>query len=196
MTLRSVRGGRAHLVHEHNEGARTQPGYFVIGRLIPFENDLWLRSPGTISYPPRDANEAGVLAEALGRTAGALPLPIAIEALISTAVLGGKPPASPKPASSAAEARELLQFMTDALEKLGLREEVSAEEMPDDMAARLPRPSSEIRYYRFSADEALAEWMTALTGQAERGGSGSARSSGGAKGRGAKKGRKKRGGGL
>jgi hypothetical protein len=185
MTLRSVRGGRAHRVHEHNEEARMEPGYFVIGRLIPFENDLWLRSPGTVSYAARDADEATVLGDALTRVAGAMPLPIAIEALISTIVLGGKVPASPKPASSAAEARELVEFMTDALDELGLREEVAVEELPDDMAARLT-PGS--RYYRYAADEALAEWIAALGAQAERG----AGSAAGAKRQGGKKGKKKR----
>ena len=188
ITVRSVRGGRAHRVHEHNEEARVQPGYFVIGRLIPFENDLWLRSPGTISYVPRGPDEAAVLAEALTRVAGAMPLPIAIEALISTLVLGGKPPASPKPASSAAAAREVVEFMTDALDKLGLREEVAAEDLPDDMAARLPRPGSDVRYYDFSVDEALAEWFAALSAQAERG----AERAAGGKVRGRKKGKKKR----
>jgi hypothetical protein len=188
MTLRSVRGGRAHHVHEHNEEAHMEPGYFVIGRLIPFENDLWLRSPGTISYAPRGVDEATVLADALTRMTSAMPLPIAIEALISTLVLGGKPPASPKPASSPAAAREVAQFMTDALDKLGLREEVTAEELPDDMAARLPRPGSDIRYFDIAVDEALAEWIAALSAQAERGAGPAA----GAKERGGKKGKKKR----
>jgi hypothetical protein len=190
VTVRSVRGGRAHRVHEHNTEARMYPGYLVIGRLIPFEHDLWLRSPGTVSFLPNRPDEAAIFAEALSRVAGTLPLPIAIEALISTTLLGGKPPVSPKPAPSAREARELLQFMTDALDELGLREEVPVEDIPDDMAARLPQgPASEMVYFRISTDAALAEWMSALTEQAERGEPG--RSSG-PKGRGEKKGKKKR----
>ena len=74
MTLRSVRGGRAHRVHEHNPDARLSPGYFVIGRLIPFEQGLWLRSPGTISFAPRRPDEAAVLADALRRASAAMPL--------------------------------------------------------------------------------------------------------------------------
>ncbi len=192
LTLRSVRGGRAHRVHEHNESARLEPGYFVIGRLIPFDSGLWLRSPGTVSFAPRRADEAAVLAGALEQAARALPLPIAIEALISTVVLGGKPPIAPKPAPSAAEARRLVQFMTDALDRLGLREAVPAEAMPNDVLARLRRAGSELAYFRISADEALVEWMGALSEQAERGETGPARSSHGTKGRGGKKGKKNR----
>lgn len=131
--------------------------------MIPFEHDLWLRSPGTVSFPPRRPDDAAVFADTLTKVTGAMPLPIAIEALISTVVLGGKPPLSPRPAPSAREARELVQFMTDALEKLGLREEVPIEEVPDDVAARLQRPASELHYYRFAVDDALAEWMAATS---------------------------------
>jgi len=196
MTLRSVRGGRAHQVHEHNPDARARPGYFVIGRLIPLEKDVWLRSPGTVSFAPRRPDEAAVLADALQKASSALPLPIAIEALISAVVLGAKPPISHKPAPSAREARELVEFMTDALAELGLRDEVAPDDVPDELGARMPPPSSGAHYYRFSVDEPLAEWMAALSAQAERRGSsgrsGAARSSGHSKGQGAKKGRKKR----
>jgi len=58
------------------------------------------------------------------------------------------------------------------------------------MAARLPQGlASETLYFRISADDALAEWMAALTAQAEHGEPG--RSSG-RKGRVEKKGKKKR----
>ncbi len=171
LTLRSVRGGRAHRVHEHNPDARLSPGYFVIGRLIPFDQGLWLRSPGTISFSPRRPDEAAVLADALQRASAAMPLAVGLGALISAVVLGAKPPLSRKPVPSAREAGELVEFLTEALDRLGRREEVTRDELPNELDASMPPAAAGAHFYRFAVDDALAEWIGALSAQAESRGS-------------------------
>lgn len=193
MTLRPARGGRAHRVHEHNVEARVHPGYLVIGRLIPFEDGVWLRSPGTVMFSPRFADDAAVLADALRRTAATMPLPIALEALISTVVLDGRPPLAPKPATSAAAARTIVEFMTSALDDLGLREAAPLDEVPNEIAARLPLAGEGVEYYRYAIDAALAEWLGALSAQAGVGRpSGPSSGAGGSKRQKRRKGKKKR----
>ena len=96
-----------------------------------------------------------------------MPLAVGLEALISAVVLGAKPPVSHKPAPSAREARQLVEFMTEALDRLGRREEVTRDELPNELGVRMPPAATGTHFYRFSVDEPLAEWIGALSEQAE-----------------------------
>ena len=77
-----------------------------------------------------------------------MPLAVGLEALISAVVLGAKPPVSHKPAPSAREARELVEFMTEALDRLGRREEVTRDELPNELGVRMPPAATGTRFSR------------------------------------------------
>jgi hypothetical protein len=167
LTVRPVRGGRAHLVHEHNPDARVQPGYFLAGRLIPFAEHLhlWLRSPGAVMFPPTRPDQAAVFAEALTLGSASLPLSIAIEAILSKVVFGGQPPLSVWPAASARAARELFDFATQQLDAMKRREKVARDALPNELALRLTHVEAQGEYCKFSVDEPFAEWIDALSAQ-------------------------------
>jgi len=186
LTVRSARDGAVYRVHEHNEEARPFPGLVLLGRLIPFDDDTWLRSPGALLFAPADERQLSLLAEGVTRMREALPTPIALEAFISTLIYGAKVPVSRKPAPSAKAARAMLTALYENLEELGFREDVPDMEVPADLLGAATQPGTAV--LRFSLDEPMAEWASALAAQAEIGSSGARLRSGTSK----KKGEQKR----
>ena len=113
-TLRSVRDGSTYLMHEHMEPVEYSTGWVAAGRLLPFDGALHLRSPGMVFAPAGDLDLARAAANNVGTLEGTLPPALALEAFISTAMLGVDVPRAMKPMRSKADARELLaelQFM-------------------------------------------------------------------------------------
>jgi hypothetical protein len=107
-TLKSVRDGSTYLVHEHTEPIEYSIGWVAAGRLVPFDGDLYLRSPGMVFAQPRGVDLARAAANDVGRLEGTLPPALALEAFISTAMMGVNVPRAMKPLRSKADARAAL----------------------------------------------------------------------------------------
>ena len=163
MTARSARDDTPYRVHEHNEEAARFAGLLLLGRLIPFEDDLWLRSPGAMLFSPAEAHQLTVLAEGISEMSEQVPTPIALEAFISTLIHGAKVPVTRKPAASARQARATLDALYGNLEELGLGEDMVGLEVPADLIGT-NQPGTAI--LRFSLDEPMSEWAAALAEQA------------------------------
>ena len=168
VTLHRVRGGRRYEVHEHHPSGAIAPGLILVGRLIPFDDHLWLRSPGTLAFPPRSDDDASILARSLdlAEESGVLPEPIAIEGILSVVLFDAKPPSNHPPASSATEARTILDEANEWLDDLGLRTEVRREDAPVELQKQMA--SSDVIFYEMEVDVTVQEWMSALFSQASR----------------------------
>jgi hypothetical protein len=167
LTLNRIRGGRRYEVHQHNPSAAFARGHVLVGRLIPFEDGLWLRSPGALAFPPRSDDDASLMAKSLdvAEADGVLPDPIAIEALLSYVVGGAKPPSNVPPAASAAEAYALLDEANEWLDELGLRKQVRREDAPVELQKDMAGANA--LFYEMNVDAAVREWMSALFVQAK-----------------------------
>ena len=146
-TLQSVRDGSTYLVHEHIEPVEYSIGWVAAGRLLPFDGGLYLRSPGMVFAQPRGIDLARAAANDVGRLEVTLPRALALEAFISTAMMGVNVPRAMKPMRSKADARA-------ALAELEL---ILADERP-----------------RF--DATLTEFFAAIADQANAGSAGDERS--------------------
>jgi len=107
-TLQSVRDGSTYLVHEHVEPAEYSIGWVAAGRLLPFDGTLYLRSPGMIFARPAGIELARAAANDVGKLEVTLPPALALEAFISTAMMGVNVPRVMKPLRSKADARAVL----------------------------------------------------------------------------------------
>jgi hypothetical protein len=136
--------------------------------LIPFDDNVWLRSPGTLAFPPRYDDDASILARSLdmAQESEALPEPIAIEAMLSVVLFDAKPPSTHPPVSSATEARAILDEANDWLDDLGLRTEVRREDAPVELQKQMA--SSDVIFYEMAVDVTVRDWMSALFSQASR----------------------------
>ena len=197
LTLDRIRAGRRYEVHQHNPSAAFARGHILVGRLISFENDVWLRSPGTIAFPPRSHDDASLMAKSLdvAEADGVLPEPIAIEALLSFVVGGAKPPSNVPPAASAVEAYALLNEANEWLDELGLRREVRREDAPVELQKDMAGANA--LFYEMDVDAAVREWMSALFVQAKhlvpnKGGAARASAGAGGKQKTQKRGKKRR----
>jgi hypothetical protein len=185
----SLLDGRTFPVHEHNREEVYPPGSIGLGRLIPWEGGLHLRSPGMVILSKPDAETGERLADTMRRAeeAGMFPA-IALEAMISMLLMGARVPRRLKPAESRAEARELAQALPELFERHGLSEEVVEEEIPEDMRARAPK--GELKLKRYRVDEVMGDWMQELQRMAGPPGGSSDGRGGGRKEKGGKKGKK------
>ncbi|MET0395192.1 MAG: hypothetical protein ABW277_00060 [Longimicrobiaceae bacterium] len=191
--FRAPLDGKLYRVREHASDTHYGPGALALGRLIPFGDESWLRSPGTVFFAADSPGQARALAEALGPETGPLPDVAKIEMLISTMAAGGKPkfPRDVRPASSATEAEEILEDMRELMRETGLTREVTRDELPPDVdRSRLP---DEGRFYIHTVDFVVADWLKELEklvrkGQARR----ERRQKGSGKGRKGKSGRRGR----
>ena len=151
-TLQSVRDGSTYLVHEHIAPVEYSVGWVAAGRLLPFDGTLYLRSPGMVFARPGGVDPARVAANDVGRLEATLPPALALEAFISTAMMGVNVPRAMKPMRSKADARAALAEL----------EVILADERP-----------------RF--DATLTEFFAALVDQASAGSAGDQRSRTGGK---------------
>lgn len=161
--------GRRYEVREHATLADTPygPGYIALGRLIPFGDGTWLRSPGTflMGYGTETHALARELAVGLETQRGGLPVPAAIElAAHSLYGIRGLPRAVP-PAPTPDHAAELGRDLGQLLRAAGLARVVDATANPD--AVKLAKlPNTEILEYHL--DIVLAEFLGALVQQSQK----------------------------
>lgn len=183
LVLASPLGGETLEVREHAPGAAYAAGSIALGRLIPFGDGTWLRSPGMAFLGGAPAGQARTMAAGLGEETGGLPDAVKLEAMLTT-VVGRTPlPRTVPPGPGPAEAGEILESLRELLVDADLAVEVPRDELPPELD-RSALPDGPI--YSFAIDPVLGDWIAALSELAAKGASGRA-----AKGkRGAKKGRK------
>jgi hypothetical protein len=167
LAARSIRDGITYHVHEHNDEVLRLQNVLMLGRLIPFEDGLWLRSPGAVAFSHPSKEQASLLAEGVARMGDTLPAPIIIEAMISTVAFGEPVPRAIKPSGSARDARALLDKLYPALDDLGLREDLPLDQIPSELVAQAA--GRELQMAGFALDQAMGEWMEALSAQARAG---------------------------
>lgn len=156
--------GKRYRVFEHNTDADYGPGFIGIGRLIPLGGGRWLRSPGMIISKPRDEGDIHHLASALEKPHG-LDRALVVEAALAIFTKSGRVPREIPPAPSVAVARELLPAIHDALEEHGLAELAPADEVPANLRAAMGPGRAA---YGLQVDSTMADWIKALTEQANR----------------------------
>ena len=191
--FRAPLDGKLYRVREHAPEHRVEAGMLALGRLIPFGDGTWLRSPGAVFFPADSPHQARDFAVALGPDTGPLPDVARFEMLISTMAAGGKPrfPREVRPAASAADAGEILEEMQQLMRESGLTREVTRDELPPDVdRSHLP---DEGPFFINTVDFVVAEWLTELgklvrKGQARR----ERRQKGSGKARKGKSGRRRR----
>jgi hypothetical protein len=165
LTARSVRDDAVYHVHEHNDEVLRLAKGIIIGRLIPLEEHLWMRSPGAVALAGIDEHRLSLLAEGFTKLGRTMPAPLIVEATITRLVFGEMPPRQLPPALSARHARVLLDTLYPALDAMGLGREVAATEVPAEVLAQTR--GRDVRMMGYSLDQTMAEWMEALSAQAE-----------------------------
>ena len=110
-TLRSVRSDQTYVVHEHLEPVEYAVGWVAAGRLIPFDSELYLRSPGMVFARADAVDDARSAAAFVDTLEDALPPALALEAFISSVMMGVDVPRVMKPMRSRADAREQLDSL-------------------------------------------------------------------------------------
>jgi hypothetical protein len=192
-TLRQLNGGSTFEIHEHMAPPAYSEGWIAMGRLLPFDGGLHLRSPGMI-FLPSAAEFGPQAADAFAGLAASLPHALALEAVISALALGVQVPRDVKPARSRAHARELLQAAHDALAMTDFQHEVSADDVPDELRAK--GEGRDVLFLELAVDATVGAYTSALAEQSGIGVGERARSGGAKrkarKARKASKGKKKR----
>lgn len=155
--------GARYEVREHAGIADTGygPGFVALGRLIPFGDGTWLRSPGTflVSYGKPGAAMAHTLADGLRTQRGDLPLSPAIEfamhQLAGVRRLPRTVPPAPTPDDAAEDGRTVMMLLREA----------GIARLVDPASARVATlvaqsPGTDILEY--NVDVVLAGYMDAL----------------------------------
>jgi len=109
-TWRSVLHDTSYEVHDHQDPPLYQVGWIAAGRLIPFDDERHLRSPGTIFLPP-DPDLARKAAATFARLEETIHSALALEAAISSDIFGVPVPRDVKPAQSRSSARVILDLV-------------------------------------------------------------------------------------
>ncbi|HEV2129837.1 MAG TPA: hypothetical protein VGR27_01960 [Longimicrobiaceae bacterium] len=189
LVLENAADGQHYTVHEHNPEMDYQLGFMGLGRLLPFGDDRYLRSPGMAFLESPGPEVIPKLAEGLKQVEESVGPGIAVETFLATLTNRTRVPRRVLAASSPREAKELLASFREAMEQRGLLEAVVDEEAPDELRAELGG-QKDAQFFRMPVDEPLAEWAGALTEQAraaERQGRKATQKKGKAKGKGKKK---------
>lgn len=136
-------------------------GFIALGRLIPFGDGTWLRSPGTflLSYGPHGAEMARSLAHGLRTQRGDLPEAAAVELAAHSLWGVRKLPRAVLPAPTPDDAAQRARLLSMLLREVGVARLV------DPTSARgaalaAENPGTEILEY--AVDAVLAEYMDAL----------------------------------
>lgn len=143
-TLKTVRDEQTMVVHEYADPPSYAPGWVGLGRVLPFDDTSYVRSPGMVWTKPPNAGFAMLAAKTFDELCETLAPDLAIEAVIASVLFGVRVPREVKAARSRAIARDIL---IDLIELL-----IDA-----------PEP-----------DKTLEDYMDALTAQARAGEEGTA----------------------
>lgn len=155
--LRHPLGGAPLRVAEHAEEIPYGAGDVVMGRLIPFGDGTWLRSPGAVLLPGMPRGFAADFAGRIERMADEMPYQVVVEAALHAACGVRGLPRAVRPRASPNEAAEILRVLREALTAAGAAERVAPEEAPPELAGV---PDTEI--YRYAVDEVLNDYVGAL----------------------------------
>ena len=163
-TVRDVSTGQTYRYYEHNEDTNPYAGLLILGRMIPLEDDLWLRSPGAVIITSAADDFPAALSKSLTDFCENLPTPIALEALISLAVYGATVPVPRLPAPTIAAAHATLAAVDDMLEAIGVFDDED-----DEMSERIIEERNDAEFERFQQrlDQSTSDWIGALTAQIE-----------------------------
>lgn len=142
-------------------------GFIALGRLIPFGDGTWLRSPGTflMSYGPEGAGMAHTLAGGLRTQRGDLPLAAAVEFAAHRMVGGRTQPSAVLPAPTPDDAADHARTLNMLLREAGLARVVDP---ASAKGARLAAQNPGTEILEFSVDMVLAEYMDALFQQSRK----------------------------
>ena len=163
-TVRDSTTGQTHRYYEHSEDAHPYPGLLILGRLIPLEDDLWLRSPGAIIITRPSDEFRDHLVTTLSTLVESLPTPIALEGLISLAVYRAVVPVARPPAPTIAAAHAALAAVDDMLEQVGVFD-IDDVEIPENDYER--RNAAEQEQFEQRVDQPVGDWIAALTEQVD-----------------------------
>jgi hypothetical protein len=161
VTVRDASTGQTHRYYEHNEDADPSPGLLILGRMIPLDQNTWLRSPGTIIITPIDDAYPAFLVNALTSLCESLPTPIALEALISLAIYGATVPVPRLAAPTIAAAHDTLAAVDDMLEAIGVFDDDESEGGIEE------RNDAEFERFQQRLDQSMSDWIGALNDQIE-----------------------------
>jgi hypothetical protein len=161
--------GTEHPVKEHAPVEEYGTGAVVIGRLIPFGDGTWLRSPGAVTTPAPRPEWTRTLTEGMKRASELDLAPaIVLEAALTHTMTGERVPRSVPPARSASEARQLLKEMVPIFLEAGLATPTDGSDLPPDVRASATGP-----LVTTELDDVVGEWMQALSQMARKGTGGS-----------------------
>jgi hypothetical protein len=138
---------------EHPYGA----GDVMLGRLIPLDDDTWLRSPGAAIIPGMPYGFAQSLAEGIEEGSEEMPFQVVLEAALHTAFGVRGLPREVRPRVNPDDAAEILRTLHEGLEAAGAAERLEAHDAPPEFASV---PGTHV--YRFTVDCVLNDYMGAL----------------------------------
>ena len=165
-------------VMEHNPDTEYGPGFIGLGRLIPWRDDCWVRSPGMVFMHHDDPTIGRDMAEGLEESSPGFPEALVIEGILSALLGRVKVPVDLLPDESVAAAGNTLNELVRLLEEAGLAQTTGESEVPAEHLARYRSDGIDrVESVKFDVDECVAEWMKALFRQGNRTGRSGARSS-------------------
>jgi hypothetical protein len=160
-----VDGSESTVIEQGGAEEAYGPGAVLLGRLIPFTDGTWLRSPGSIAVPAPSAKWTSALAEAVKASVELeVPPAILLEAVLTRTMTGEEVPRSVPPARSASEAREILARLSSIFLEAGIARVVDPATLPPELREQMP---TEFVYQ--ALDIILADWMHALSAMARKG---------------------------
>ena len=165
VTVRDATNGQTHRYYEHNEEADPSPGLLILGRMIPLDQEMWLRSPGAIIITSMADDYAAFLSQTLTKFSEDLPTPIALEALISIVIFEATVPIPRLPAPTIAAAHATLAAVDDMLEAISVFDDEADENVFVESVEQLNALEEE--RFQQRVDQPLADWIGALTEQIE-----------------------------
>ena len=163
-TVRDLTTGQTYRYSEHSEEANVYPGLLILGRMIPLEGDLWLRSPGAILITRESDDFRDHLLTTLTNLVESLATPIALEALIPLGVYGARVPVARLPAPTIAAAHAALLSVDDMFEQIGLFD-IDDAEIPEDDYER--RNAAVQAQFKQRVDQPVGDWIAALSEQVD-----------------------------
>ncbi|HEX6048754.1 MAG TPA: hypothetical protein VFZ21_05790, partial [Gemmatimonadaceae bacterium] len=168
-TFRSLSDNRTFQVREHMDEIQYRSGWIAAGRLLPFDDDTYLRSPGMLFFKPQLAEETRAATRLFDGMRATMTPSLAIEAFISSAMFGVPVPREVKPARSRGDARTLLEMIDDIVADAELDEESVSSDLyyVPGHRTETSSPHSGIRL-----DSTVQGYMAALERQATGGGQG------------------------
>ena len=151
---------REHATQADNPYGR---GFIALGRLIPFGDGTWLRSPGTflVSFGDRSTALAHDLSRAMAAQAEDMPMEGVVEAAAHTlAGVRGLPRAVP-PASTPDVAANLARELTALMREAGIARPADPRS-PEAVGLAGGRSLEGVEVLEYDADLVLAEYLAAL----------------------------------